>query len=283
MNIFNLIKQSIVHRIASSHLAGPSLPDAVTIYNLAIQRGWSCTFGPWTDPSNNPRTTAECYSNAIQKISDNSLTCYISIKLTALNYDYSLLKELVERAQLGGVRIHFDAMDPDSAPPTFKIIERLLASYKNIGCTLPSRWNRSIQDTEKVIDWAIPVRIVKGQWADLSHSKLDHRKNFLAIIDRLAGKAQLVAVATHDHKLANGSLQRLKESGSYCEMEQLSSLPQNCAHLAKAMNIPMRIYIPYGFPSLPYNLRHVQTRPAIVGWVIRDFILGGRKNLSPID
>jgi proline dehydrogenase len=172
-------------------------------------------------------------------------------------------------------------MDPDSAPRTYETIERVLATHRNIGCTLPSRWHRSIQDAQRVIDYGVPVRVIKGQWSDPLPPAVNARENYLKIIDALAGRAKLVAVATHDHALAVEAMKRLLKAKTQCEMEQMSSLPQNCAQAAKSLCIPMRIYIPYGFPSLPYNLRYVKTRPAIVGWVIRDFLLGGRKHLTP--
>lgn len=276
------VKRRIERRIAASHLAGADLNDAIRVYRLALQRGWSCTFGPWTNPSDTSIVAARSYRNALQSILDNGMNCYLSVKLPAIGYDFSLLEDLIELADRKGIRIHFDGMAPDSAAPTLKIIERVLAKHRNIGYTIPARWNRSIEDLEQIIDFGIPVRLVKGQWTDPVTPISDVRKNFLAIVDRLAGKVPLVAIATHDRRLASEALHRLKNAGSPCEMEQLSSLPQNCTSLAKSLNVPMRLYIPYGYPSLPYNIHHVKARPAIIGWVIRDFFLGARKHLSAI-
>ena len=274
------LKQKIIRRIAESHLAGPSLADAVHVYNLAAERGWSSTFGPWTDPADTLKAVADQYRGALQTILDGSLNCYLSVKLTTLQYEFTIIKELVEKGKTGGVRIHFDSMDPDSAAPTSKMVERILATHRNIGYTIAARWQRSVRDAQQVIDWGIPVRIVKGQWADPSGPKADVRKNYLATIDALAGKGVPVEVATHHRPLAAESLRRLIQAGTSCEMEQMSGLPQNCVSLAKQLHIPMRLYIGYGYPSLPYSIREVQARPAIVGWVLRDFILGARKKLS---
>jgi hypothetical protein len=63
---------------------------------------------------------------------------------------------------------------------------------------------RSLQDAERIIDYGILVRIVKGQWADPSAPGLDPRRNYLDIIHRLSGRAAHVAIATHDRILANG-------------------------------------------------------------------------------
>jgi proline dehydrogenase len=281
-NIYNALKQVVIRRITSSHLAGPNFSDTLSIYSQAKKRGWICAFGPWTDPANSPQVTARSYMSDLQAIIDNSLDGYLSIKLLTIDYDLPFLKDLLDAAHDKGIRIHFDAMDPNSAPRTYETIDRILATHHNFGCTLPSRWRRSAQDVERIIDYNVPVRVIKGQWSDPVPPAIDPRSSYLKIIDSLAGRAKLVAVATHDRNLARESLKRLLQAKTPCEMEQMSSLPQNCGQLAKSLNIPMRIYIPYGFPSLPYNLRYVQTRPAIVGWVIRDFFLGGRKHLTPV-
>ncbi len=279
-NPFLSIKQKILHRIAASHLAGPTLTDAVHVYNLATERGWSSTFAPWTDPAVTLQVTADQYLAALHTILDGSLNCYLSVKLPNLQYDFGLISELVEIGKSGGIRIHFDSMDPDSASPTIKLVERILASYHNVGYTIAARWQRSARDARQVVEWGIPVRVVKGQWPDPLVPKTDVRKNYLAVIDALAGKAVHVEVATHHRPLARESLHRLLQAKTSCEMGQMSGLPQNCATLSKELHVPMRLYIGYGYPSLPYSIREVQARPAVVGWVIRDFFLGNRKKLT---
>jgi proline dehydrogenase len=104
-----------------------------------------------------------------------------------------------------------------------------------------------------------------------------------SLIDILAGRAAHVAVATHDGALAEEAVKRLLTTSTSCEIEQMSSLPQNCARIAKRHGLPMRVYIPHGYPSLPYNLRHAATRPIIIGWAVRDLILGPRNKLSPAE
>jgi len=278
--IISELKESIVKRMTSSHLAGPDVSDAVRIGNEAKLRGWSLTFGAWTRPVDTPRATLTSFLAALEAIRTNSLDCYLSIKAERLNYDFGLLTELLDCGANVKTRIHFDAMDPASPDPTFALLERALGTHKNLGCTLPSRWRRSLDDAQRVIDFGIPVRIVKGQWADPSGPVPDLRANFIKIISRLSGKAAHVAVATHDRPLAEKSLTCLKNSGTSCEMEQLSSLPQNCAGLAKSLSVPMRIYIPYGYPSLPYDIWQVRTRPEIMAWVMMDFLSGKHRRLS---
>ncbi len=280
MSVLNKLKQKFLDRIVSSHLAGPAISDAIRLHDQAVGLGWSSTFGYWGGPDDTPSTTAKAYLDALAAIRSKNLSSYISIKLPGINFDTGLLREVLETAKPAGIRVHLDSLAPEDADRTFSILEEYAPKYPGLSITIPSRWKRSSADAERAISYRIPVRIVKGQWYDPAFPKLDARKNYLAVINVLAGKAAHVAVATHEPRLASEALRRLRQEGTSCEMEQMSSLPINCARVAKQQGVPMRVYIPYGFPSLPYSLRNAPARPAIVGWVVRDFILGSRKNLS---
>ena len=252
------------------------------MHEQAVRCGWRSTIGYWTAPSDTPQDVVEKYVSASRVIREKSLDSYISVKAPAFNYDFGLLMEVLDVAKESGHRVHFDAMSPDSVPPTFSLIERALKTHRNLGCTLPARWGRSTEDTGRVIEWAIPVRIVKGQWPDPSVPGLDPRAQYLKIIGRLSGKAAHVAVATHDRAVAREALRVLSETGTPCEMEQLSSLPQNCARLAKGYHIPLRVYVPYGYPSMPYDIWQVRARPQIINWVLRDILVGTHRHLHPV-
>ncbi|HUI63603.1 MAG TPA: hypothetical protein VL126_02085 [Bacteroidota bacterium] len=281
-HLLHQLKGRIIDRMTKSHLAGPELVDAVQISGLAHARGWSSTLAYWSGPTDTPSSTSEIYIRTLNTILERAIQCYLSVKVTAINYDFGVISELLQVSDVSGVRIHFDAMDPASAEPTFALLERALKVRRNLGCTLPSRWRRSVQDVSRVIEYGIPVRIVKGQWPDPLDRRRNAHQGYMEIIRLLAGKASLVAVATHDRSLARDALRCLKGAGTTCEMEQLSSLPQNCAAMARSLQVPIRVYIPFGYPSLPYDIWQVRARPQIVGWVLRDAIAGKHRHLSVV-
>ncbi|MBO0720816.1 MAG: proline dehydrogenase, partial [Blastocatellia bacterium] len=169
------------------------------------------------------------------------------------------------------------SLGPEAADRTFELI---LESARNfplpgVGCTLPGRWRRSLGDAALAIDAQVRVRVVKGQWADPDHQEIDLREGYLAVIDRLAGKARQVAVATHDPPLAREALGRLLAAGTQCEMELLFGLPLKASlQLARELNVRVRLYIPYGHSWLPYAFSQIQKNPRIIWWVIRDSIWG---------
>jgi len=281
-HLLHRVKGRIIDRMTKSHLAGPELGDALQIAGLARARGWSSTLAYWSGPADTASSTSATYLVALKTILERTLQCYLSVKVTAIHYDFGVISELLQISGASGVRIHFDAMDPDSAEPTFALLERALKVRNNLGCTLPSRWRRSVLDASRVIEYGVPVRIVKGQWPDPLDRRRNAYKGYMEVIRQLAGKAPLVAVATHDRSLARDALRSLKDAGTPCEMEQLSSLPQNCAAMARSLQVPLRVYIPFGHPSLPYDIWQVRARPQIVGWVLRDAVAGKHRQLSVV-
>src|SRR5262245_15484705 len=160
------------------------------------------------------------------------------------------------------------------------MIEDGLARYRRLGCTLPGRWRRSLRDAARAADLGLRVRVVKGQFPDMPRGEMDPRSGFLEVVDRLAGRARFVAVATHDAELARTALRWLKGSGTSCEIELLFGLPLGrVTRVAREAGVPVRLYVPYGHPWLPYRLSDVGDKPTLLWWLARDLLAGRTVNL----
>jgi proline dehydrogenase len=264
----------IARRLAASHLAGPGVGDALGLAERFSARGWSCVIGPWVAPERTQAQNLALYGEGIAALAARGLDGYISIKLSTLGYDDGMFTELLSRAAPSGMRVHSDSIDPGSADRTLAMIEKAASRFRNVGATLPAGWRRSKGDAARLLEWGVAVRIVKGQWADPAGPVPDLRTAYLGIASALAGGKARVGVATHDRRVAAGSIAILKAAGTPCEMEQISGLPPNCAALASSAGVPFRVYIPYGYPYLPYNIWQVKARPAVAFWALRDFIAG---------
>ncbi len=271
------IKQRIMRRLAASHIAGPGIEDALSVCRMVAARGWSMTMCPWTDSSTSSDEVLARYREAIRAIETNRLDCRLSVKTPALHDEREKVMTLVEDARPGNVYLHFDAHGPETADPTFRLVEGALKVYPRVGCTIPSRWQRSIEDARRIRELGIGVRLVKGQWSDPEIRGIDARKNFLSVARELRGTSGHISVATHDSRLAYDALKILKDAGTSCELELLFSLPLGILRVARSLELPVRIYTPYGHPYLPYNIMHVQTRPGIALWAVKNFLLGGSR------
>ncbi len=270
----------LIQRLARTHIAGSALADALDVCTLLARRGMKCTLCSWDPPSAVAGEVAKNYRMTAEAIIRSGMDCILSIKAPAFGYDCDLLRDTLSLARRHNLRLRFDAQFPSSATSTLSLLETMVERYHNIGCTLPARWARSISDAENLARRKVSVRIVKGQWPDPSAPGLDVRKAFLALTDILGGRGASVTVATHDALLASESLKRLRASGTECELEQMFGLPLLTGRGIRLTDVPVRVYVPYGHPYLPYNLSQLRHRPAIAGWVIRDLVLGRKGKIT---
>jgi proline dehydrogenase len=256
---------------SAAYVAGPELKDAIAAVDRFSLQGATSTIGYWDSGAEEPRAVADTYLAALNAIAQKGSNSYLSIKAPALGLSSSLVHEVVARGRDAGIGIHFDSLGLEAVDRTFQLIEEAAQCSPRVGCTLPGRWHRSTADANTIVDLGVNVRVVKGQWVDPDYPNIDLRSGYLAAIDRLAGRATHVAVATHDPLLAAESLRRLQAAGTSCELELLFGLPMNAAiKVARKAGVKVRVYLPYGESYLPYALSQVRKNPQILWWVIRD-------------
>ena len=264
----------LAQRAAASYVAGSEVGDALALCRRFAARGVASTICPWDGPGDSPQEVCASYHRALRAIKDEPGDCYLSLKVPSLHYRWPLLSGVLARARGGGTRVHFDALAPESASPALALFEEAVKSRAQVSYTLPARWKRSLADAERIIALGVTVRVVKGQWPDPAGESGDPNEIFLTLVERLAGRAARVAVATHNQPLAREALQLLQRAGTSCELEQLYGLPLGGEEVAAPLGIPMRIYIPYGHAYLAYALSEVRKRPVIIAWLLRDLCRG---------
>lgn len=264
---------------ASSYVAGVEATDAISVASHLAREGLRTTIGPWDGPGDAPEAVASSYEETLRAIGEAKLDCYLSVKVPSLDYNTALLDRSIGIARDHGIRVHFDSLSSETATPSLNLLELMLRDYTNLSCTLPSRWQRSIDDAERVIQLGVPVRLIKGQWADPKNPHINANESFLRLVDILAGRASQVAIATHDSLLARKALGALRRLGTTVELEQLYGLPIREA-VAESLETPVRVYVPYGHAYLSYSLSAMKKRPVITWWLLRDFLLGVRKKIS---
>jgi proline dehydrogenase len=234
----------------------------------------------WNQGSDPPETIAAEYLRILEAIGEaigrSPSDTYLSIKLTALQFNYDLLQRIVERAQRSSIRLHFDSMACDTADATFAAIDRTRSLYGNLSCTIPARWRRSAADILHAIEMGVRVRIVKGEWPDTDANAPDVQSAFLELVESAAVPHATVAIATHDLDLGREAVRRAKRGGAACEIELLYGLPMRpMLDMAQTEGVPVRIYVPYGQCGLPYTLKEAVNNPRIIGRFVRDLLQSG--------
>jgi proline dehydrogenase len=257
-------------RAAKAYVAGERLEDALRVADKLSEHGLGITLGYWDSPKDTPRGVADAYLDAIDAAA-NRPHAYVSIKVPALDFSHELSAEVVDRAALCGVRVHFDALGPETAERSRALFDCLLDRGAELSYTLPGRWLRSVSDATWAAERKIVVRVVKGQWADPANPLRDPRRGYLELIDALAGRAAHVAVASHDTQLVAAAAARLKGAKTSCELELLHGLPmRRSLAQADALSLGVHVYVPYGETYLPYALSRLRQNPRVLWWLLRD-------------
>jgi len=257
------------------YVPGHRLEDATDVALGLAPAGISSTLGYFHDAGDSPGRVAEATAAIVDAASALVPKGYVSIKAPACRYDPDLLAAIVERARGQDVLAHFDSHELHTCDSTWRCVQEATRSGARIGVTLPGRWRRSAVDAKQACEMGVRARVVKGEWADPRDAERDPRHGFLEVVERLAGRAREVAVATHDPWLARKSLLRLLDAGTPCELELLNGLPKRALiPIARDLSVPVRVYIPFGIAWRPYALRKVADNPRILWWVVRDGMQG---------
>ena len=264
----------LARRAAKAYVAGERIEDAIRVADALAERGLGVALGYWDAPDDPPRQVANACLEAIQALAGRE-HAYLSIKLPSLGYSQELLAEIVEHAAFDRVRLHFDALAPETAERTRALVDQFLDAGVELSYTLPGRWARSVDDAAWAAERQIVVRVVKGQWVDPADPRCDLRGGFLRVIDALAGRARHVAVASHDVSLATDAIGRLRRSSTSCGLELLYGLPMRASlEQADWLALGVHVYVPYGKAYLPYALSRACGNPRIAWWLLRDLFLG---------
>lgn len=271
--MFNAVRW-LTGRAAKAY-AAPTLEDARRICAGLEQGGSGATLAYWNGDSDTVEEVTRGTLRVLDLLAEMPGPAYLSIKLPAMRFDLPSVETVLRAAARSERLVHFDSHGPEDADRMFAIIERSLSIHDRLGCTIPGRWQRSVEDARRAAGWGLRVRVVKGQWPDPADPGMDMRAGFLRVIDELAGRARCVAVASHDVALAEEALRRLQAAGTPCELELLHGLPRRAAlNMSRSLGVAVRFYVPQGKAWIPYLLKQARKNPRVLGWFARDLVRG---------
>ena len=268
----------VVRVACRAYVPGPTVADAMQWVRRMERQDIACTLGYFNAEDDVPDAIVRQIHAAMEALAGARLHGYVSIKPPPLRYEMPEILRIASKARQLGQLLHFDSHGPQTAQPTLDLLEATLREYPLLGLTVPGRWVRSPDDAAWAAERGVRVRVVKGQWACPERPDVDPRGGFLAVIDRLAGRAREVAVATHDVELAREAIGRLRRAGTACEMEMLCGLPRReLIALARELGVTARLYVPFGQAWQPYALDQALQNPRVILWTLRDALVGLRR------
>src|SRR5215475_2101418 len=126
-SLLRTCRVSLIKRAARAYVVGPELTDALEVRDSLSKRGFATTLGFRNREDDPPRQTAAAYCHALAAVAQAQPNCYLSVKAPALAFAPRLLAPVVQLGQQHGIRIHFDALGPETADPTFALIAMSLS------------------------------------------------------------------------------------------------------------------------------------------------------------
>jgi len=265
----------LLRRAGRAYLGGDTVQDALAIASRLHGDGLSTTVGYWDTAECRSEQVMAVYVGALQELARSGLDTYLSIKPPALAYDRVLVARIAEAAKRWNVRVHCDSHGPETADASHATEDALLHVLlpAQVSTTLPGRWERSLRDADWAMVRGMRVRVVKGQWTDPTAAERDPSAGFLAVIDRLAGRAAKVGIATHDVALAERAVAKLRARNTPFELELLYGLPlAESVRWAKDHDVPVRVYVPFGKGFLPSAVGVLRRNPRL-GWLVMKDLL----------
>jgi CelD/BcsL family acetyltransferase involved in cellulose biosynthesis len=255
----------------SRYVAGDELESALAVQERCASAGYLTTVGFWNTASTPREVVAKEAAAAAQALPAGS---EVSLKLPSMGGDTPALEELFASCRERDLTLHLDAIRPDSAQANQDAARRLAAQAPGaIGCTLASRWARSAADARALAAEPVRVRLVKGEFEDEASAEVEPGAAFLELARELAGRSELVEVATQDAPLARLALEALLAEKTPSELQVLHGMRSaKAVAVARRLGVPVRVYVPYGSGRLPYRKAQLRRSPALVFQLATDLL-----------
>lgn len=252
-------------------LRAPGAETAAAICGRLRHAGLAVTTGYFHADDAAPDDVVAANAAIAARLAGYGTSAYLSVKAPALDFDSARLRTIASAAHAAGLQVVLDSHAPKDADATLDLVDGLLGEFPGTGCVLPARWRRSLGDAERFRDSTARIRVVQGEWADPAGDGSDQVAAYLELIAALAGRSAPVAVATHRPELAERALAILCDAGTPCELEQLRGLPRRATTaIARRLDVPVRVYVPFGPGWWPYAIDKALARPYLPLWALRD-------------
>ncbi len=281
------VPRTLVKRFSAPYIAGPSLDDARACVRDLNERGRMATIdvlGEEVHTREEADAMAAEYERVFDAIRDDGLDANVSVKPTGLGLKLGLeparrrLERIVRLAREQGSFVRIDMEDASTTSDTLAAYRALRADGLDcVGVVLQARLRRTLADVAGLADLEPNVRLCKGIYLEpeeIAFSDFEEiRANFVRTLEALLDAGAYVAVATHDDRLVEQTLELVGRHGlgrDDYELQMLLGVREALGDDLVADGHRLRIYVPYGRQWYEYSMRRLQENPRIATYVARD-------------
>jgi proline dehydrogenase len=283
------LKFGFFRNTASRFIAGETLEDAVAAVRSASRdkiSGSLDLLGENTHSQEDADRTCEAILGIFDRIHFEKIDCNVSVKLTQLGLDLDSdfcrenLMRIAGRARERGNFVRVDMEDSHCTERTLDIVERTHEQFDNVGTVIQSYLYRSEQDTARLIEKGIWIRLVKGAYMEPEsvafRRKKDTDSNFIRLMKMLLRSETYNAIATHDESIISATKEFARSENiakDRFEFQMLYGVRRDLQYRLAEEGYNVRVYIPYGRRWYPYFMRRLAERPANVAFLVRSLMM----------
>jgi len=290
-------------RMASRFIAGDTIDDAIQVLEQLNGQGIRATLDLLGENTESQAVAAQSTADilaALNAINASSLPANVSIKLSQLgllldpDLAYANLVTILDWAKSLGNFVRVDMEDSSLTEITLNLVQRAQsAGYANVGTVIQSCLYRSKEDTRRLAQEGIRVRLVKGAYKEPASVAFPKKADVDAAFDQLVeillqtetalgvpGGSEdgrfppLTAVGSHDPVRIKNARDRLAKMGlpkRSIEFQFLYGIRRDLQLDLVKEGYPVRVYVPYGTHWYPYFMRRLAERPANVWFFMSSF------------
>jgi proline dehydrogenase len=278
---------SFFRKTALRFVAGETLDDAVKIVRQINQQKMTGTLdllGENTHTREDAVNACREIIGMFDRIKVESISCNVSVKLTqlglALDPDFCRqnLFQIAKHAREMGNFIRVDMEDSPYTQSTLDIVAQAKEEFGNVGTVIQSYLYRSEQDTLKLLEKGITVRLVKGAYLEPENvafpKKRDTDTNFIKLMQILLASNLYHAIATHDESIIAATREFARShniSKTHFEFQMLYGIRRDLQVRLAEEGYNVRVYIGYGKSWYSYFMRRLAERPSNVAFIVRNF------------
>ena len=208
------MKFGVFRKTALRFVAGETLEDAIRTVRQANQQKM---YGTLDLLGENTRTREDAIKarqevmTLFDRIQTEKVDCNVSVKLTqlgfALDQDFTRqnLLQIAGRARDKNNFVRVDMEDSPYVQSTLDLVTQVHQQLGNVGAVIQAYLYRSEQDTVRLLERGIRIRLVKGAYLEAEsvafRRKEDTDANFLKLMKMLLASAPYHAIATHDESI----------------------------------------------------------------------------------
>ncbi|HYA33710.1 MAG TPA: proline dehydrogenase family protein [Candidatus Bathyarchaeia archaeon] len=240
---------------SGSRWALPDLHSAIAWCSQRNATNIRCVLDVLGEYARNERQTADSvqsYLAAAEAISDNQLDASLTVKLSALGVLFDTVGcrnnalTIEQAAARRGVGFEIDMEGKGLVSVTLDVAQACAARERRVTLALQAYLNRTSDDLERIVQFDITPRIVKGAYVGSTSDFVEIQMRFKELVGVLGSHKAFFAVGTHDPGLVEWIKMQMDARKELIEFGFLKGLSDRTKIAMAEDGWRVSEYVPFG-------------------------------------